>query len=98
MIESINISTAASICLIFGWFWLMVYTILRSDHFKKRYLSVLILIYFVQGTTRISGLLLADLKGCDELPTTLVSDALSIIGFSFLILRYSQFKNQISNE
>lgn len=98
MNSEITLSTLANIALIFGWFWLMIYTILRSNYFKKRYLLVLIFIYFVQGTTRISGLILADLKGCDELPTTLISDFLSILGFSFIILTYANFKSQLSNE
>lgn len=86
------IEYACQTVVILGWFWLILFTILRIDNFRKRYVSVLILIYFMQGLVRISELLIIDVKPDEFSGFSFLSSVLCIFGFTFFTVRYIKFK------
>lgn len=78
--------------IILGWFWLIMFTILRAENFKKRYFSILVLIYFMQGVVKVSELVLIDVLPETFSGFNLISNGLCILGFTLITIRYIKFK------
>ena len=96
--ENIHISLKliVHIGIIFGWFWLITFTIYRFGYFKKRLFSLLILIYFSQGLAKISELLIFDLY--NSLWMYQFTNIVMIFGYYLLTNRLAYLKNKYGSK
>lgn len=98
--ENIDISAKLiiHICTIFGWFWLITFTIYRFGYFKKRLFSLLILVYFSQGIAKISELLISDFNLDNSLWMYQFTNICMIFGYYILTNRLAYLKNKYGSK
>lgn len=89
--ETDNFRVIIHILCIFGWFWMMAWTIVRVGFFKKRVFSMLLFIYFSKAVTLVSELIASDFSLVCPLWGSQLSNLSGIIGFyliTSLLLNY----------
>lgn len=91
----ISLNLVLHILEIFGWFFVTSWTIVRVGLFKKRVFSLLIFIYFTQGVTATSELILREFDMTCQLPSDSLIGFLMIIGFFSLSNRLIYLKTQL---
>ena len=94
----ITLHLIARICVIFGWFWLVSWTIVRIWFFKKRVFSLLICVYFSQGIAKISELVAFNLDMTKTLWIYELTNMMMIAGFFSLSNRLINTKAKYKNE
>ena len=69
---------------IFGWFWLIMFTIYRFGCLKKRIFSILVIIYFSRAVMRVTQLITlgGDLRS--KSLAEIIINLLTIFGFYIL--------------
>ena len=97
----ISLLLLARICVIFGWFWLVSWSIVRIWFFKKRVFSLLIFVYFSQGIAKISELVAFNLDMTKTFWIYELTNAMMVAGFfslsNRLINAKAKYKNEKSN-
>lgn len=93
----ITLKVLAHICVIFGWFWLITWTIIRIGMFKKRVFSFLIIIYFSQGVAKAAELVMSNLTLNKALWIYEFTNILLILGFFCLSNRLIYVKSKLKN-
>lgn len=93
----ITLKVLAHIAVIFGWFWLITWTIIRIGMFKKRVFSFLIFIYFSQGVAKASELVTSNLTLNKALWIYEFTNILLILGFFCLSNRLIYIKSKLKN-
>ena len=94
----ITLHLIARICVIFGWFWLVSWTIVRIWFLKKRVFSLLIFVYFSQGVAKISELIAFNLDVTESLWIYDLTNMMMVAGFFSLSNRLINTKAKYKNE
>ena len=79
---------------IFGWFFIASWTIVRVGLFKKRTFSLLVFIYFTQGVTSVSNLIISEFSMSCSFVSDSLAGILMIVGFFCLSSRYLILKTK----
>ena len=72
------------IITIFGWFWLIVFTIYRFGCLKKSVFSILVIIYFSRAVMRVTEMISLDGDLRSKSLAEIVINLLTIFGFYIL--------------
>lgn len=72
------------IITIFGWFWLIVFTIHRFGCLKKRVFSILVIIYFSRAVMRVTEMISLDGDLRSKSLAESIINLLTIFGFFIL--------------
>lgn len=72
---------------VFGWFWLIVYSIFRFGCFRKRTFSFLVFVYFGRATAAISEMVVYDFSMAHKLWVNIIMNGITIVGFYLLSAR-----------
>lgn len=91
----ITLNLVLHILEIFGWFFITSWTIVRVGLFKKRVFSLLIFIYFAQGVTATSELIVSDFDMSCNFTSESIVGILMIIGFFCLSNRVIYLKSKL---
>lgn len=93
----ISLKVLVHIIVIFGWFWLITWTIVRIGMFKKKVFSFLIFVYFSQGVAKASELVTSNLTLSKALWIYEFTNLLLILGFFCLSNRLIYIKSKLKN-
>lgn len=94
----ISLHLIARIVVIFGWFWLVSWTIVRIWFFKKRVFSLLIFVYFSQGVAKISELIAFNMDMNKTLWIYELTNMMMIVGFFCLSNRLINMKSKYKKD
>ena len=72
------------IITIFGWFWLIAFTIYRFGCLKKRVFSILVIIYFSRAVMRVTEMISMDGDLRSKSLAEIIIYMLTIFGFYIL--------------
>ena len=88
------------IITIFGWFWLIIYTIYRFGCLKKRVFSILVIIYFSRAVMRVTEMISLDGDLRSKSLAEIIINLLTIFGFFILtkkIIKLREKNEKLSN-
>ena len=94
----ISLQLIARICVIFGWFWLVSWTIIQIWFFKKRLFSLLIFVYFSQGVAKISELVAFSMDMSKTLWVYELTNMMMIAGFFCLSNRLLKMESKYKKD
>ena len=82
------------IITIFGWFWLIVFTIYRFGCLKKRVFSILVIIYFSRAVMRVTEMISLDGDLRSKSLAEIIINLLTIFGFFILTKKNNKIKRE----